>query len=98
MRAFLSLVIGLFSYTLVDLNRIRTFQRAGKTIPVTEMAANDLAQAGQRKSMRKRRRYKNKKWKKRDPTPPPRHSLSGTHAKDHRYSNQRTLRRMYRNG
>jgi len=49
------------------------------------------------KQKRKARKYKNKKYQKRKKYRIKKYSLKGSKAKDHRYSNQKTLRRMFRN-
>lgn len=46
---------------------------------------------------RKSRSYKNKKWAERKKYRHKSMSLKGTRAKDHRYSNQQKIRRMFRN-
>lgn len=49
------------------------------------------------KNKRRQRRYKNRKYKKRKKYREKQFNLKGTNSKDHRHSNQRGLRRMYRN-
>ena len=44
-----------------------------------------------------KRKYNNRKYKKRQKYREKFHALRGAQAKDHRYSNQRTLRRMFTN-
>jgi uncharacterized membrane protein YhiD involved in acid resistance len=51
----------------------------------------------ERKEKKKRRQYKRGKRRKRKHYRQKHFALKGTHAKDHRYSNQKKLRRMFTN-
>lgn len=62
----------------------------------TAMEAIERAFHREKKRLTKRK-YNNRKYKKRQKYRERVHSLKGTQAKDHRYSNQKTLRRMYTN-
>lgn len=50
-----------------------------------------------RKRMKKKKRYQNRKYKKPVLHLPKHFKLKGSAAKDHRFSNQKRLRRMFRN-
>jgi len=49
------------------------------------------------KLRRKQQKYKNRKYKKRKRYQRKNYKLKGTEARDSRYKNQKSLRRMYRN-
>lgn len=51
----------------------------------------------QRKEKRKQRLYQTRKWTKKKTYRQKNFSLKGTNSKDNRYSNQRKIRRMFRN-
>jgi len=93
MRSLVILFAGLFSFFYIDLRLFRN-TRVGNhssTLISTELADR------KEKQKRKARKYKNKKYQKRKKYRLKSYSLKGTKAKDHRYSNQKTLRRMFRN-
>lgn len=94
MRTLAILIAGVFSFFLIDLNLFKN-TRTGINISNILMSL-DIADHKVRRK-RKTRKYKNKKYKRRKLYRVKHLRLRGTCAKDKRYSNQKSLRRMYRN-
>tara|TARA_Y100000748_G_scaffold225242_1_gene189728 strand:+ start:444 stop:716 length:273 start_codon:yes stop_codon:yes gene_type:complete len=88
-----TIVVGLFSFFYVDLNLFRQRSPGNNNKVSISIEVNDQKE----KLKRKRQNYKNKKYKKKIVYKKQHFALKGTHAKDKRFSNQKTLRRMYRN-
>lgn len=94
MRSVSILTIFLFSYVLYDSSILRRYSSVtGSSFIKLELNHQD------EKNKKKEKRYKNRKYiKKTRFTNKRKYKFSGTGSKDSRYSNQRKLRRMYRNG
>lgn len=75
------------------------FSRTLKNINLERSTVTDAIERSflREKKRHTKRKYKNRKFKKRRAYKERFHSLRGSHSKDHRYSNQRTLRRMFTN-
>lgn len=91
MKKAVAIFALMFSYVLVDLNstKLRSKNNTLKIIITDEDRKNKLK--------RKRRKYKNKKYQKRARFRQKKYKFKGSVPKDKRFSNQRALRRMYRN-
>lgn len=81
------LIIGLLSFYFYNTSKTRSEEQK----PQVEINYSI------EKRRRKQRLYKNKKWKKRANFKARVYKLTGSQPKDHRFSNQRKLRRMFRN-
>lgn len=93
MQAIALLVAGLFSWFYIDLNHQRFSTRR-------ENQLDELSvEIGKRKEKRKRQRkqYKNRKYKKRKFFKEKHYKFKSTKSMDHRYSDQRKIRRMHYN-
>lgn len=93
MRRPVTLLVAVFSFFLFD---PRLFRRRQSLFSEREGISASL---DYKKALKKRleRRYKNKKFKKRKKYIEKTYRLKGSQSKDSRYSNQRSLRRMYQN-
>ncbi|ATH08576.1 hypothetical protein BIY24_11635 [Halobacteriovorax marinus] len=93
MRLSTIIFVGLLNYVLFDLRKARVslLQKA----QATSYELSD--EKNQRSEKKQQRKYKNKKYKKRKFYQSKNYYARSTSSKDKRYSNQRTLRRMYRN-
>lgn len=93
MRSIVILIAGLFSFSSINL---RLFRKSSHSAQPTSFISTSLFE--EREKLKKRlKKYKNRKYKKRQRYKPKHYKLAGTMAKDNRYSNQKRLRRMYRN-
>ncbi len=90
MRYIYALLWVLLSGVPMDLNRQRRFDTSPRGYSVETLWTDE-------KTKKRIKKYKNRKFKKRQRFGEKHYKIKGHHAKDHRYSNQRTLRRMYRN-
>ncbi|GEM_PF-887623 len=86
------LIVGLLSFYFLEFNQFRSINQSSSP-EVVELFWEKKKQKEKKKS----RLYDNRKWKKKKRFKEKSISLKGTHAKDRRYSNQKLLRRMYRN-
>ena len=93
MKSLVIIVTGLFSFFLFD---ISLFRRQRREIVVHATIEIELSNHKE-KLRRTQRKYKNRKYKKRESFPTKRFKYSKTTPKDSRFSNQKSLRRMYRN-
>lgn len=100
MKHFFPLLTGLFSFILIDLKRFRARRATLSFCAQGQVLEEELNEARSlsKKNKRNKRGYKNSKYKKR-PVYRPKHAYKFRSArpKDRRHSNQRSLRRMYRN-
>ena len=85
--------VGFFSFVFVDLNLLRRTRSLKST---SLLLTNELTD-NKKKNKQKKRHYPNKKYNKRRTYKSKTIKLKGTKPRDHRYSNQKKLRRMYRN-
>jgi hypothetical protein len=93
MKSLVIILTGLFSFFLFD-PQINRRQRRG----VTSTAFIEVSLFEQKeRTKRIQRKYKNKKYKTRKLYPEKRFKYRHTRPKDSRFSNQKSLRRMYRN-
>jgi hypothetical protein len=94
MRIFIIIVIGAISYVLFDL------QTSRRTSPTKNSPVETgLTHENKKKKVKKlKRKYKNRKYKKRNSYIRKELSLKGSSPKANRFTNQKSLRRMYRNG
>lgn len=93
MRSLVILLAGLFSFFYIDLRLLRKTRVGNNSSTVISVELADRKE----KLKKKTRKYKNKKYQKKKKYREKSYSLKGAKAKDHRYSNQKTLRRMFRN-
>lgn len=84
--------IYIFSPVLIDLNRFRQY----RDVTIVRTDVTDEYAEQKQKLRRRHRPYKKRKYKKREFYRERTFKLQGTWAKDNRYSNQKSLRRMYR--
>ncbi len=87
------LLAGALSFFFLDLQK-RRILITRKSVPISTTV--ELNRRKQKLRQRKRQ-YKNRKFKNRQFFKAKVLKLKGTHSKDNRISNQRKLRRMYRN-
>ncbi len=92
MTKFITLLVILFSYVIFDLN---LFRRKIKYYSVIE-EQNDVF-SDRRKNVYRKKKYNNKKHKRRTFYKRKQFKIKGSNPKSNRFSNQRMLRRMYRN-
>ena len=94
MRIFTIIVIGTINYVLFDL------QTSRRAIPSKKSAIETgLTHEDRKKRIKKlKRKYKNRKYKKKNSYIRKELSLKGSTPKANRFTNQKSLRRMYRNG
>jgi hypothetical protein len=96
----ISLLVLAFSFILFEPRLFRRkysllIQREGTRLSWDQEISTEK---NKRKEKRKaQRQYKNRKFKKRKQYREKHYRLKGSHCKDHRYSNQRTLRRLHTN-
>ena len=93
MRSLVILFAGVFSFFYINLRLFRRTSRGDFSPAATSIEITDQKE----KLKPKKRKYKNKKYKKKKDYQQKSYRLKGSYAKDKRYSNQRLLRRMYRN-
>ncbi len=93
MKSLVILLSGILSFFCVDL---QLFRRGSRDIYFGESISIEISDQREKRK-RKTRKYKNKKYKKTKKYSQKQYKFQGTKAKDLRYSNQRLLRRMYRN-
>lgn len=93
MRALLALIVGIFSFVLIDLNILRKLRISSKNV----VSITDEFEDKKTKNKKRRKSYKNRKYKKRKKFKNKHYKLKDTKSKDARYSNHQKLRRMYRN-
>lgn len=86
------IIIGLLSFYYIEVRTIA--RRSGLTTPES---IERIFEKKKQKEKRKERPYDNSKWKKRKAFREKTFALKGSHSKDRRFSNQRSLRRMFRN-
>lgn len=87
------ILTSLFYFFLFDLTLFRRHRRDAAQSISTELEISD-----QKEKLKKaKRRYQNKKYKRRKFFAPQRFKYIESKPKDARYTNQKTLRRMYRN-
>ncbi len=92
MRSLIILIAGVFSIFYIDLKPVFRTRRHNESSITIELEDQ------KEKRKQKRKKYKNKKFKEKTFfRKKHKNHLKGTHAKDHRYSNHKKLRRMYRN-
>lgn len=89
------LIIGLLSFYAFELrrNNLRGIQN-----PFSETQIVRIYESRKRQLKNKEKAYNNRKWKKKKSYLNPTFKLQGTNSKDIRFSNQKKLRRMFRNG
>lgn len=89
------LIIGLLSFYAFEVKRsnLRGIQN-----PFSETQIVRIFESRKRQLKKKEKAYDNRKWKKKQKFITPAFKLRGTNSKDPRFSNQRKLRRMFRNG
>lgn len=94
MKSLVIIVTVFFSFSLFDINLFRRQRFGAKARPLVETELSD-----QKEKVRKtQRKYKNQKHKRRKLFPIKRYKYSEARPRDNRFSNQQSLRRMYRNG
>ena len=93
MRAFIALILSIFSFILIDLNLIKKRRVSSRT----SVFISDEFENKKVENKKAKRRYKNRKYKKKTSHFNKIYKLKGTKSKDPRHSNQQKLRRMYRN-
>jgi 4-amino-4-deoxy-L-arabinose transferase-like glycosyltransferase len=88
------LIIGLLSFYAFEVKRsdLRNFDTQGSDTQIER-----IYESRKRKLKKKEQTYDNRKWKKKKKYAQKTLKLQGVTPKDIRYSNQRKLRRMYRN-
>lgn len=91
-RLFIAFAIA-FSHTLIDLNLLN---RRSKSTTFVITSERDLEDTKQKKH-RNRRQYKSGKYTKLKMYAKRHFKFNDSRPKDHRYSDQKKLRRMYRN-
>ena len=89
------LIIGFLSFYTIDVNRLQRRNQVLSQSTSVEYSIEVIRKKEQER--RKKRSYKNKKWSERKKYQQKTFALKGTKAKDHRYSNQQKIRRMFRN-
>jgi hypothetical protein len=93
MKSLVIIITGLFSFFLFDTNLARRLR-----IHENSQQSFSREQSDKKEKLKKiQRKYKNPKYKKRKVYPQKRYKYYDVKPKDNRYSNQKTLRRMYRN-
>ncbi len=90
MRYFYALIWAFLCGSPVDLYIQRRYSNIDSPVSIERLWEDQ-------KRKRLKKKYKNRKYMKRRPYRLKHYSIKGQHSKDSRYSNQRTLRRMYRN-
>ena len=88
------LIIGILSFYAFEVRRASLKEAHD---PFTEQIERSYEDQKKREK-KKEKTYDNSKWKKKRSFIDKSYKLRGSHSKDARYSNQRKLRRMYRNG
>lgn len=93
MQAIALLVAGIFSWFYLDINHRRFSTRRKNHLDEVSI------EIGKRKEKRKRqkKKYKNRKYNKRSIFKESYFKFNSTKPKDHRYSDQRKIRRMHTN-
>jgi len=86
------LIVGLLSFYFLEFNQYRSTDQ-----PSSSEVVELFWEKKKQKEKKKSRHYDNRKWKKKKRFKEKSISLKGTHSKDRRYSNQKLLRRMFRN-
>lgn len=93
MRSILILILMGLSPVMIDINLFR--KRATRKGSNQNIEYED---SEKRQKLKKNiKRYKNKKFKRKKIYKKKHYKFKGSYAKDSRYSNQKSLRRMYRN-
>jgi len=93
MKSFALVLTGIFSFIIIDL---RLFRGRTKNFVSQDVASFELSDRKENLK-RKQRKYQNKKYKKHQSFKQKVLKWKGTQSKSTRHSNQRALRRMYRN-
>ncbi|MBK23090.1 MAG: hypothetical protein CME70_03700 [Halobacteriovorax sp.] len=93
MRSLAILAAGIFSFFYIDLRHLRKSPSVDST---DEEISFDLTDR-KKKLKQKRRKYKNRKFKKRKSYGQKSLYAKNSRPRDSRYSNQKSLRRMFRN-
>ncbi len=93
MRSLVILIAGVFSFFYIDLKFFRRSESRHSLMSESSIDLNDR----KKKLKRKQKKYKNRKYKKKHSYRQRNISSVTTKAKDSRYKNQKSLRRMYRN-
>lgn len=92
------LIIGLLSFYAIEVKRSSLKNENLLSLGFSIERSLETEKKKKRESERKQTKlYNNRKWNKRRTYKEKSLKLQGVHSKDARYSNQRTLRRMYRN-
>ncbi|MBL7665170.1 MAG: hypothetical protein JNM93_08555 [Bacteriovoracaceae bacterium] len=93
MKHLMSIILMVFSFTLYDINLFRYARSYRLSQHAIQWALDDIRQ----KNRRQQKKYKNRKYQKAQNFQLKFYKLRGTRPKSHRYSNQKSLRRMFRN-
>ncbi len=93
MRSFVILLAGIFSFVSFDL---WLFRKRYLRYDSSNSISIELTDHREKRKKRKRK-FKNTKYKKVIDYRQKSYQIKGTNSKDKRFSNQRLLRRMYRN-
>lgn len=91
------LIIGLLSFYVFDPKSAPHVQKLINSIEYVIEREIEIVKK-RRKEKKQSQKYDNRKYKKKHVYQKINFKISGTRAKDVRYSNQQKLRRMYRNG
>ena len=87
-------ITGLFSFLLFDLNLFRKYGQHSFSYEPTHLVRSD-----QKEKLRKtQRQYKNRKYKQKTNYRNKKLKYTDSKSRDKRFTNQKSLRRMYRNG
>jgi hypothetical protein len=94
------ILFSLFTFFVVDVTRLRLEEASVSSLPVVspEAIEDQRSERQKRQAERKKQRlYDKNKWKKRRDYRERTYKYQSTKSRDSRYSNQKSLRRMYRN-
>ena len=89
-----NLIIGLLSFYAFDLSRLK---KSTLLLHFNETQIERTIENKKRKEKKQEKSYDNRKWRASKKYVNQHFKTKGSHPKDHRYSNQKRLRRMYRN-
>ncbi len=91
------ILFSLFTFFVVDVTRLRSEEEPVSSLPAVSI--EDLRSERQKRQTerKKQRLYDKNKWKKRRDYRERTYKYQSTKSRDSRYSNQKSLRRMYRN-
>lgn len=91
------LVIGILSFYVVEVRRV-SIKEEGSSLNESQIERLYEARKKREQERKKTKLYDKRKWKERKKYREKHYKLKGTRSKDHRYSDQQKLRRMFRNG